>query len=82
MKKTIVDVRTKAEFESGNVKGSINIPLNELPNRLEELRQLTHPLVLCCASGARSANAVAYLQSNGINCENGGSWVSVSFNMN
>ena len=37
-KGTIVDVRTTEEFKGGNVFGSINIPLQEIPQRLEELK--------------------------------------------
>ena len=55
---TIVDVRTTEEFLQGNVKGSINIPLLEVVDRVEELKQM-QPLVLCCLSGVRSGNATA-----------------------
>ncbi len=51
---TIVDVRTYEEFMGGNVAGSINIPLNEIPARIEDLKALKAPLILCCASGGRS----------------------------
>lgn len=51
-KGTIVDVRSPEEFMGGNVVGSINIPLLEIPQRLEELKTLKQPLILCCASGA------------------------------
>ena len=74
---TIVDVRTEGEFLSGNVDGSINIPLDEVVNRVEELKQM-QPLVFCCLSGGRSGQASAYLQSLG--CEevyNGGGWQMV-----
>ena len=54
---TIVDVRTPAEFMGGHVAGSINIPLQEIVERLDELKQLKTPLVLCCASGNRSGQA-------------------------
>ncbi|MBK8499254.1 MAG: rhodanese-like domain-containing protein [Flavobacteriales bacterium] len=37
---SIVDVRTPEEFAGGHVPGSINIPLNEVPERVEELRAL------------------------------------------
>jgi len=46
---TVVDVRTPAEFMGGHVAGSINIPLNEVPYRMEELKSLKSPLILCCA---------------------------------
>ena len=35
---TIVDVRTEGEFAEGNVSGSINIPLHEVVDRIEELK--------------------------------------------
>jgi phage shock protein E len=79
MKETIIDVRTPAEFMGGSVAGSINIPLNELPYRLDEVKQQVQPVILCCASGARSAQATAFLRAQGIACENGGSWLSVNF---
>lgn len=77
-KKTVIDVRTPAEFMGGHVNGSLNIPLQELPQRLEEIKSLDTPLLLCCASGNRSGQAVQYLQSLGIDCENGGSWLNVN----
>ena len=75
---TIVDVRTPAEFQGGNVPSSVNIPLQEIPQRLEEISKLQQPLVLCCASGGRSGLAKDYLSQKGINCVNGGSWLDVN----
>lgn len=74
--RTIVDVRSPMEFMGGNVDGSINIPLEEIPNRLEEFREMNNP-ILCCASGNRSRQAVNFLKSNDIECENGGGWMDV-----
>ncbi len=76
---TIVDVRTYGEFMGGNVANSINIPLNEIPERMEELKNLKSPLILCCASGGRSGQAHHFLSQNGIECYNGGSWLEVNF---
>lgn len=75
---TIVDVRTPEEFNGGHVAGSINIPLQEVPARVNELANLPQPLILCCASGNRSGQAWAYLRQQGIACENGGSWQSIN----
>ena len=75
---TIVDVRTEGEFMCGNVEGSINIPLDEVVDRVDELKEL-QPIVLCCLSGGRSGKATAYLQSSG--CDkvyNGGGWEQVN----
>ncbi len=76
---SIVDVRMPVEFMSGHVEGSKNIPLQVIANHPDELRALPQPLVLCCASGNRSGQAAAFLKSQGIECENGGSWFDVQF---
>jgi rhodanese-related sulfurtransferase len=75
--KTIIDVRTPGEFLNGNVNGSINIPLSTLSEKLNELKAIKQPFIVCCASGGRSAQAKAYLSSQGINCEDGGSWLNL-----
>jgi len=75
--KTIVDVRTPGEYAGGNVPGSINIPLHQVPDRLSEFKTMPQPIVLCCASGSRSGQATHWLRAQGVDCENGGSWLSV-----
>ncbi|MCL6523211.1 MAG: rhodanese-like domain-containing protein [Thermoflavifilum sp.] len=74
---TIIDVRTPQEFSAGHVDGSINIPLQEITQRIDEIKRLPQPIVLCCASGNRSARAQMILQNFGIACENGGSWIDL-----
>lgn len=78
-KATIVDVRTHEEFMGGHVVDSINIPLNQIQDRFEEIENLKAPLVLCCASGNRSGQAQQYLSQKGIDCYNGGSWLDVNY---
>lgn len=71
---TLVDVRSAAEFASGNAPGSINIPLQELGSRLKEIPG-SAPVVLCCASGTRSGMARMVLKKNGYqNVFNIGKW--------
>ncbi len=82
MKINIIDVRTPEEFMGGNVAGSINIPLLEIEERLDEIKMMQQPIVLCCASGNRSNQASNYLKSCGVKCENGGSWMGVNYNQN
>lgn len=79
---TIVDVRSSGEFMGGNVVGSINIPLQEITQRMDELKNLNQPLILCCASGNRSGQAHGYLSQQGFECFNGGSWLDVNFYQN
>ena len=74
----VVDVRTPGEFMGGHVAGSINIPLNEVPARVDEFKDMGK-VVLCCASGGRSGQATMFLQQYGIECVNGGSWLDVNY---
>jgi phage shock protein E len=76
-KGTVVDVRSAGEFKGGHVAGSVNIPLSEISARIEELKKLRSPLILCCASGNRSGQAFQYLTQQGIESINGGSWFDV-----
>lgn len=76
---SIVDVRTREEFNGGHVSGSINIPLQEIQERVDEFRKMNGPVVLCCASGNRSGMAAGYLKHQGIDCVNGGSWLDVNY---
>lgn len=71
---TILDVRTPEEFAAGHVAGSINIPLQEIEARLDEIKLLPAPIICCCAGGTRSGRAVTLLNSLGIACSNGGGW--------
>lgn len=74
----IIDVRSLGEFSMGHVDGSINIPLQEIPERLADLRTMGRPIVLCCASGNRSGQAERFLRQQGMdNVYNGGSWSDV-----
>lgn len=74
----IVDVRSRGEFAGGHVAGSINIPLQEITSKLEDLKKMKQPLVLCCASGNRSGQAELFLKQAGVQCVNGGSWMNVN----
>ena len=79
--KIVIDVRSPMEFMGGNVAGSINIPLQEIPQRVDEIKEMDSPIILCCASGARSENATQYLAGRGIECENGGGWLEVNYQL-
>jgi phage shock protein E len=73
----ILDVRTKLEYQSGHIRNSINIPIDNLPQNLKKLNK-NKPIITCCASGSRSASARRMLKSNGFEqVYNGGSWYSL-----
>lgn len=74
----IVDVRTTGEYNSGHIKGSVNIPLNNLGGHTRKLKDKSKPIITCCASGMRSASAKSILKSAGIEeVYNGGGWNSL-----
>ena len=74
----IIDVRSKREFEGGHIDGSINIPVDELTNNLNKLKDKNKIIIACCASGMRSASATSILKSNGYTqVYNGGGWSSL-----
>jgi len=71
----ILDVRTKNEYESGHIKNSINIPVDQLERNLNKLKDKNKPIITCCASGMRSAVAKNILNSKGYTLVyNGGGW--------
>ena len=74
----IIDVRMPYEFQGGHVAGSKNIPLGDLSKQIGVIKKLNKPVVLCCASGMRSAQATSILKAKGLDCINGGSWTSIN----
>jgi phage shock protein E len=62
----LVDVRTADEFTASHLPGAVNIPLDQLGARAEELRGDRRPVVLYCKSGVRSAQAKRILVGAGI----------------
>lgn len=74
----LVDVRTPAEFAEGHVKGSTNIPLDQVPNQLAQFKGKDQ-IIVFCRSGNRSGQAKMILERNGFkNVTNGGTWLDVN----
>lgn len=73
----IIDVRSPGEFRDGHIKGSKNIPLDIISSKINEIKKLNKPVIVCCRSGMRSAQANSILKGNGIDCMNGGGWSSL-----
>jgi phage shock protein E len=70
----VLDVRSPAEFSTGSVPGSVNIPVSDLPRRLGELDK-GKPVIVCCASGMRASTAAALLKAQGFQeVVNAGPW--------
>ncbi|MFN3528964.1 MAG: rhodanese-like domain-containing protein [Bacteroidia bacterium] len=62
---TILDVRSPMEYQSGHIEGAVNIPVDEIAHRTDELKALTPPFILYCRSGARSSMAAQYMMQAG-----------------
>lgn len=60
----LIDVRTAEEFASGHIRGSVNIPVESLQSRLNEV-PANQPIVVYCRSGNRSALASDILKQAG-----------------
>ena len=73
----ILDVRTQREWDNGHLDNSKHIPLDDLKNHVEELKQMNKPFIVCCASGVRSGKAAKYLNLNNIEAINGGGWLQL-----
>lgn len=72
----VVDVRSPQEFKSGHVKGSKNIPLQQISASLKQLKG--KEVILVCLSGGRAGSARGILQRNGITAHNGGAWQNLN----
>lgn len=73
---TIIDVRSKGEFQGGHLNGSINIPLKNLKQNFSKIKK-NKSVIACCASGARSGVAKSILKANGFDVYNGGAWTKL-----
>jgi phage shock protein E len=73
----IIDVRTVGEFNESHIKDSKNIPLDTIISKVNEIKRMEKPVIVCCRSGMRSAQANSILKSNGIDSMNGGGWQSL-----
>lgn len=74
----VLDVRSKAEYDSGAIPGSKHIPLQQVGSQIEYIKKWNSPVITCCASGVRSASAAAILRKNGVETMNGGGWFKLS----
>lgn len=63
---TIIDVRTSSEFGISHYPDAVNIPLDELPRHLSQLKEENKPVILYCRSGNRSSIGMNFLHQQGL----------------
>ncbi len=61
----LIDVRTPAEVARGKISGAENLPLHVIPLKVEELSS-DEKIIFYCQTGARSAQACAFMTSKGV----------------
>ena len=64
----LLDVRSKSEFAAGSIPGAINIPVDELRERIGEVP--THDVLVLCQVGQRGHTATLLLNELGISAKN------------
>ena len=60
----ILDVREQSEYDAGHIPGVTLIPLNDVPNRLNDIPK-DKPVIVTCRSGNRSGQAADFLRQQG-----------------
>lgn len=77
---TLIDIREPYELEvDGYVEGAINIPMGEVPSRLDEIKEKSAPIIIFCRSGSRATSVIDFLKENGIEeVFNGGGFADVN----
>ena len=82
---TLLDIREEEELAISSIEGAVHIPMNTLPENLDQLTK-DHPIVVMCHVGGRSSQVCAWLNSNGfenaVNLEGGiSAWSADMANM-
>tara|TARA_B100000925_G_scaffold135873_1_gene101606 strand:- start:624 stop:992 length:369 start_codon:yes stop_codon:yes gene_type:complete len=69
----IIDVRSESEFNSGNLEGSVNVPLKDLMYRVNEFKK-DKKYITVCTVGMRAESAKKFFKKRGFQVVNGGRW--------
>lgn len=73
----ILDVRSQNEWDAGHIEGAKHVPMDNLTDKIDEIKRLDKPVIVCCESGVRAAKAAKFLNLNNIKATNGGGWVGL-----
>ncbi len=72
----IIDVRSESEFNSGNIEGSVNVPLKDLMYRVNEFEK-DKKYITVCTVGMRAESAKKFFKKRGFQVVNGGRWSTI-----
>lgn len=76
---TLIDVREPYELEiDGTIPRAINIPLAQIPEKVEDIKGSQKPIVVFCQGGNRASSAISFLQEHQVDeIFNGGGFTDV-----
>lgn len=75
----IIDLRDEKEFSKAHIENAINIPYYQIPDKIEEIKKMPRPIVLCCGNQKESRAAHVYLAQHGLqNTYAGGSYLELN----
>ena len=75
---TVIDVRTREEYDLGHSPGAVHIPWDLHLYYLDEISELPKPLILCCEEGWRAGLVALSLRTLGFEeVYNGGRWIDI-----
>ena len=76
----LIDVREPMELMmDGAIEGAVNIPLGEVSERVDEIKNMEGNKIIFCRAGARAAQAIGFLEQNGVkDLHNGGGYGDLS----
>ncbi|HEY9571267.1 hypothetical protein CH76_08330 [Lysinibacillus sp. BF-4] len=66
----LIDVREQEEIEAGHMEGIVHIPMGDIPNAVDSLKEHNKKYVIVCRSGSRSGNVTMYLRQFDIDAYN------------
>lgn len=75
----IIDLRDEKEFAKEHIENAINIPYHQIPDKIEEIKKMSRPLILCCGNQKDCRTAHVYLAQHGLqNTYAGGSYLELN----
>ncbi len=77
----LIDVREPAEVAEVSIDRATNIPMGDVPDNLDRIKEMKGDIVVFCRSGARSENVKQFLKQNGIEATNAGGYADVQVHL-
>jgi rhodanese-related sulfurtransferase len=77
----LIDVREPGEVAEVSINRAVNIPMGDVPDNIDRIKEMKGDIVVFCRSGARSENVKQFLKQNGIEATNAGGYADVQVHL-